>query len=223
MNDDATGNLTFYSRRGCSTIDYAAVNKNLLDNILNFQVSDITEFSDHAYLTLNIASHASTKNDPVMSQGEKANNSSTAYYRWKSELSHIIKNKLKAEIGHISEIVESTACNVESIDDCVCKLTDIINDITSVCKYCKTSKRVKTYRDKPWFDDKCRELYRNYKDSLDQFNKCKSTVNRINLTNSEKLYKSHCLRTKRKYMRSEGNKLDYARKGNPKGFFEMFK
>ena len=54
FNDKNTGNFTFYSHQGQSTVDYLLLNFCDFDTLSHFEISEFNEFSDHAPLSFNI-------------------------------------------------------------------------------------------------------------------------------------------------------------------------
>ena len=53
--DDFTGKFTSIQKQGCSVIDYFALSKNIKTNINYFKIQDLTEYSDHKTLTLELS------------------------------------------------------------------------------------------------------------------------------------------------------------------------
>ena len=53
-NDKNTGNFTFCSHQGQSTVDYLLLNFCDFDTLSHFEISEFNEFSDHAPLSFNI-------------------------------------------------------------------------------------------------------------------------------------------------------------------------
>ena len=76
--------------------------------------------------------------------------------------------------------------------------------------------------DKPWFNDECKRLYRNYITSLNVFNHSKSGINHANLNEAKRKYKLCENRLKRLYKRQQGNMLEGLRVTNPKLFYRKF-
>ena len=76
--------------------------------------------------------------------------------------------------------------------------------------------------DKPWFNDKCKSLHRNYIKCFNVFNRIKCKENHVNLNNAKKKYKLLEAHLKRKYKRQEGNMMEGSRKSNPKLFYSNF-
>ena len=76
--------------------------------------------------------------------------------------------------------------------------------------------------DKPWFNDKCKSLHRNYIKCLNVFNRNTCMENYVNVNNAKKKCKLLEAQLKRKYKRQEGNMMEGLRKSNPKWFYSKF-
>ena len=75
-------------------------------------------------------------------------------------------------------------------------------------KPCKKNILFLSDDDKPWFDQKLKQLYRDYVLALCKFNTCKSTENYDNLIVKKRLYKKSELIKKRLYISHEGCRLE---------------
>ena len=70
-------------------------------------------------------------------------------------------------------------------------LKDANNTLKSFCITCKTKN--KTGIPKPWFDDLCKELRKQYKLAKNKFKRTKNTADLVYMRNSSKTYKRHIL------------------------------
>jgi hypothetical protein len=111
----------------------------------------------------------------------------------------------------------------------------LLTEITS--DYCSKTERVKkcvcgniaesttpaSQRNKLWFDQDCQNLYHAYKGALKTFNTNKTNYNRVTLAEFKKAYKMCAARSKRRFLRQEGNVLTTLKRINPKEFYKLFK
>ena len=93
------------------------------------------------------------------------------------------------------------------------------------CEYCVyNSNRVSnTEVDKPWITEDCKNLYRQYKYSLDDFNSNRTNENRLKLNVAKQKYKHTETRLKRQYKNQQGNMITNSRRNNTKKFYRKFR
>ena len=104
-------------------------------------MSDFNEFSDLAYLTLSLKACDYIKDCSNHFDVEPSDNL-LHYYKWQQIHSADIGENLSSQIGKLFVLVDLTACDLNSIDECVDKLTDAFNEITRKCKHNMPKKRV---------------------------------------------------------------------------------
>ncbi|CAG2226882.1 unnamed protein product [Mytilus edulis] len=185
-------------------------------------------WSDHAPVRLTLE---------IADSGIKTFNSSDdnifhSTYRWDPDKITEMKTSLISHMDTMSSNVEQMVCTEQSIENTVIKLTETLNTVFKpFCekRYCikRNATNIKSNKNslpnKPWFDDRCKELYYIYHCNIRRFNRNRNNLNRQILIESKKNYKSYENRVKRNYLRYEGNQIDYWRKHNPKQFFDVFK
>jgi hypothetical protein len=107
-----------------------------------------------------------------------------------------------------------------SVDECVEQLNILLADIfeqytktefkfTERCEYCVyNSNRVSNTKvDKPWITWDCKNLYRQYKYSLHDFNSNRTNENSLRLNVTNQKYKRTETRLKRQYKNQQGNMI----------------
>ena len=181
---DNIGRFTFYHRNGSSCIDYAICSKDILHIVSDFTVCDFNMFSDHAPCLIDVVCSLKKINKVVVNKGNPLYMTLTV---WNEECKVDILNSLSGKSEQLQILFKNICPTKESIDKSVTDLTHLIYESTNqYCSHTVKCKNVgghclKSVRDKPWFDDNCRELYRSYKEALYVFNKHSSFENRYNL------------------------------------------
>ena len=61
---------------------------------------------------------------------------------------------------------------------------------------CNHEANTKDKKDKPWFDEKCKRLLKDYKGAIYKFNTCKSFENKQQLLHAKKKYKQYEIKLK---------------------------
>ena len=139
-----------------------------------------------------------------------------------------INEELNNNMQTLLNIVNLELNDQKEADDCVNYLCEMINDI--VLPKCQTKNvrlegqnRKREYtEDKPWFNDQCKQKYREYKNALNVFNREKSTENHNQLMMKKSVYKKLENTLKKTYKKQEGNMIQSLRKSNPKQFYRYF-
>ena len=151
---------------------------------------------------------------------------------WREENNDVIIRKLHDNIDRLIDIIDCDVTSQDDVDRCVNSFCTELNDIVlphcdvKICQSgsnddTRAKKRVPN-TDKPWFNDRCKALYRDYKGALHNFNLLKSNDNHMILVNKKSQYKKYERHIKRQYQQKEGNMMDYLHKHNPKQFFKYF-
>jgi hypothetical protein len=223
---DETGSYTFQNSRGTSVIDYACMQYSALTLAKDLEVSDFTEFSDHAFITLTLCcNHVITTAQNCQCRYEEVITT-----QWCEDYTEAIR----ARVRNCSDDLYSCIRNGHDTNSAVSEFTGLLQDITD--DYCAKTIKVKKCScsggahnitvkrtNKVWFDQDCKRLYSNYKRDLRTFNKLKNNCNRVRLAESKRAYKTCEARAKRRFQRQEGNMLSNLKRVNPKQFYKLFK
>jgi exonuclease III len=223
---DKFGKLTFQNSNGTSVIDYALISENALHRVADFSVADFNEFSDHAPITV-ILTCAS-----VIPTRTCSDHCASTYIKWNVDDRETIINLVNAHSDRLTQAVDSVQPTCESINEALLNFTNALSDITSSCctktrrgqceNCAQTSAPTTRTEDKPWFNDKCRTLYKAYRSVLRCFNRTRSNADRVKLAAAKRVYKREEQRLKRIYQRHEGNMLSLMKRTNPRQFYKLF-
>ena len=178
---DLQGNSTCFSSRGHSVVDYFVCSQNLIQKVLKLHVNNLTMFSDHCPIELNI--HLPLQRDSGkknrskyppnkelrnqhQSSGRKETDPHYSFF-WEDDSAEKILSALDTatisnQIKHINnniikEYTENKEPHKEEIDKHV---TDLTNTIISAAKLSvkhkvKTNKSNRNKRGKKWFTHEC--------------------------------------------------------------------
>ena len=166
--------------------------------MIDFHSGHFYTFSDHSprTFTLNYCP-AGTCNDADNNVTD-FNNDNTRYrtrcktVTWSSDAKLSMSQCLQNILPAMCDISDMNMSSQSDVDRCVTDFCQQINDI--VLPYClkeappitrryknNNKHRKKKTGDKPWFNDTCKQKYREYKKALYEFNACKSDDRHRNL------------------------------------------
>ena len=234
VNGDECGSITFYSKRGFSLIDYVITENTCLSNITEFESGTFSEFSDHSPVSFCIPfKDYVTHNTPsahVVNNGHGRVNARSV--KWRNENCDIVNECLIDILPELQNILDSKFDSIDDVNTCVDNFCVLLNScILPFCEvheskidhdYIPKSQNI-FVEDKPWFTEKCKSIYLDYKKKLKVFNADKTPENRESLTYARRIYKRFENKLKREYKRHEGDMLAFLRKHNPKQFYKLFK
>jgi exonuclease III len=223
---------TYFGPNGCSVVDYVLANEILFSEISSFVIDDFQEHSDHAplFFTLKV------KNEQVLHSCNSREYNHICI-KWNEAEHEAMATTLNENKNNLDTLFETLHDNVESITNCVKVFTKILDNsfeqytkriITcqlpcTTCSACAKNNPTLEKGSKPWFTKKCVELYRAYKQALNDFNRNYSNENRSLLITAKQVYKQAVNKAKKKYKHAEGDMLNQMRKENPKAFYKKFK
>ena len=226
---DLSGNITFYNATGKSLIDYLLAEPSRLDSVKTFSSGNFNTFSDHSPITFSISYVCPIVGQQIENVDDASTDGRTACrtVRWNDENTNDILDKLHENIGSIHEVLNTNFDCQNDVNTCVDSINDILNDcVLPLCDISMSKpysqNKSKTKTNKPWFNDTCTNLFKEYKNALYNFNKCKSDQNHELLVAAKHTYKKVENKLKRKYKRQEGDMLNYLKNSNPKQFYKLF-
>lgn len=228
---DQNGSITFQNRAGTSVIDYVLLHYDALSMFKDFTVLQFNTFSDHAPIETTLLCK-NTNNDRARKcqcmqteinirtwSKENAEPLTTVLAEGRNVLEQCIESA-----GDINMIVSNFTETLKNMVDPFC--VKRIKTRQCTCDANTTPKSRKnngTEVDKPWFDDRCRQLHRQYVNALHNFNSNKTHANRTILANEKRNFKLYAQRTKRNFQSIEGNMLSQMKTSNPKQFYKLFR
>ena len=226
---DKNGEFTFYCSRGSSLIDYLLTDSTLFDSIGDFSSGTFNIFSDHSPVCFTITGIHLTLNCHKSTGSTGRTNSKSL--KWNDDNTQAIMNELSCKLELLYDTIDVDFVCSADINRCIDNICSTINGCVLPYIHVKASegttpgkplRHTQMKKDKPWFDEKCKRLLKDYKGAIYKFNTCKSFENKQQLLHAKKKYKQYENKLKRNYKQHEGDMLDYLRKHNPKHFFSLF-
>ncbi|VDI54069.1 Hypothetical predicted protein, partial [Mytilus galloprovincialis] len=224
-----SNDFTYCGPIGMSVLDYFIVPSFYFPNINQLIVSNFTTYSDHAFLHLELNLLIDTMRNTGKCSDAMEDTERRVKYKWKDEFKEQCTECIRINMDNIIRLqnrinFENQNSFDKSLSNFTCMIEDIMSPFFKTMPYVnnKPYKPV-NYFDKPWFNTRCKELYRCYIDYLHVFNRSKSIVNHTNLTCAKREYKVMERRLKREYQRIEGNAMDFLKYSNPKLFYSKFR
>ena len=161
--------------------------------ICSVRVGDFNEYSDHTpiYLTLKMQKHRNYDHSADIPTTIHSN--STRVF-WNPNAIDDIKQQVERCASNIIASLENIDESSDSINLVVKNVSNAIMDtFKEHCErvpftHSSSQSKPKTIgpQDKQWFDDRCRDLYKNYKKCLSFFNTCRSLENHAKLVMAKK-------------------------------------
>ena len=143
------------------------------------------------------------------------------HVKWSDNYKDSVWKTLLSSWDELYTVVENIDVHSSaSVSETTDRVTSILNEITSDCKYRVSSDNNNMTKlhveTKPWFDDSCKEKQTEYLTALSFFSKHKSYSNLVLLRETKWVYKLYANRKKHKYEKFEGNKLSLLHRVNTK-------
>lgn len=224
LASDYEGSFTFINSSGSSLIDYLLLNDQDFHSIDNFCVAPLTEWSDHCALSFNIL--CCYNKQTIKPSYEKTS------INWSEQNKNEFRRHLIAELPVLNRIVDACSinCDGETIDSCVQRFTDVINDI-ALPLFKKTTiidpNRVKcdnrVCKRAEWFDDECRQAKCAFFDSLSVYDRHKTEENRTEMLRLKCVYKMLVKRKRKKFECEKIKRIENLRHSKPKDFWKFFR
>lgn len=115
------GKLTCYSvkrdRHGASVVDYVITHNRNFKFISNFNVLDLTEFTDHCPITFNVICNKKYRVPSKVAPSE--------ILSWDSDNSQQLLNLLETKRDCFNDITQNIIENIDSLDENILKLTEL--------------------------------------------------------------------------------------------------
>ena len=195
---DPDGSFTYCGPNGRSVVDLLLTNS--FKHISYFNVSDLTEFSDHTPIDFSIQCSLGDRNEKACLRPSSLPNTSATVVKWKEQLETQMRRDLISNLDSLySCVVEGTDVN-QMVEDFSENLNNVLGKYCKVkVKHAPTSN--KKAENKPWFNHNCELLYKKYLKALEEFNKHHSKMAFTKLNNAKSDYKKLQKKLKNQYKR----------------------
>ncbi|CAG2194702.1 unnamed protein product [Mytilus edulis] len=119
---DLLGNMTFFSMKGCSVVDYAITSESLLSSVNYFIVKTPSYFSDHNQIVTHL------KCDGKLPNINNINKKIDFEFKWTNTSKLLLENELNEKYIY-EELNNFQQTNFENTQDGLNRATDLISDI----------------------------------------------------------------------------------------------
>ncbi|CAG2205122.1 unnamed protein product [Mytilus edulis] len=119
---DLLGNMTFFSMKGCSVVDYAITSESLLSSVNYFIVKTPSYFSDHNQIVTHL------KCDGKLPNINNSNKKIDFEFKWTNTSKLLLENELNEKYIY-EELNNFQQTNFENTQDGLNRATDLISDI----------------------------------------------------------------------------------------------
>ena len=202
---DLDGKMTSYQSSGTSTIDYGIVNEAYWDQIISFQVENLTYYSDHCPISLKLKTPSFIENKNTRIKVNSKTKCITRFI-WKQTSAEDFQTALNTE--HLTSMMKrfSENGNTESSCNQVHEFNEIIKEAAKLSLKRKSFKTVKQTKTKKWFDSDCSNIKKQLKKITKQLNNSTNNTDH-NLRNTFFRIKKQYKKIVRKKHREYKNKL----------------
>ena len=191
FSDKGKGVKTFSGPQGESAIDFCICNKPKILNIIDFSVSDKSEFSDHKYVSFKLKLSNSMHND------DNVNETGTCTYfpKWKEKnketfIKNINKPEVREKVENITELLNNNT-NENYLNEALTILTEAYAEAGDEHRV-KVGGRAFFKKGTTWYDEDCvkqKELFFEYRD---KYNRLKTDENRKLMCRKRGKYRKMC-------------------------------
>ena len=220
--DKGKGVKTFCGPQGESAVDFCICNKPTIGNIIDFSVSDISEFSDHKYVSFKLKLSNSMNND------DNVNETGTCTYfpKWKEKnkekfIKNLNKPEVRERVETITELLNNNT-NENYLNEALTILTEAYTEAGDEHRV-KVGGRVFFKKGTTWYDEDCvkqRELFFEYRD---RYNRLNTDENRKLMCRERGKYRKMCRSKKAVSNRHEAERLVNLSKNDSKTFWKEIK
>ena len=230
FDKDLMGRYTHVGARGSSLVDYVITTQKLLNHVEYFCVGDPNILSDHCIIDFSFTFDKPCMRNNVIDTGNtNCQDTVDSKYVWKNENTQVFHEKLSSD-DIIAKLMCFNECALNAtssndIDNCVTKLSCIIDEVASPDFKYSFEKKNEQFRDlsKQWFNEECFDKRRQFYTMLNINRSNKTEENRINMIAARSLYKNCTRKCRFEHDRLQTIKLKEAKLKNAKLYWKMLK
>ena len=222
---DIKGNITYMHPSGCSAIDYAVADQDLMSQVVCFKVNEICYLSDHALISAYIKINNVLKIDK---QSKGKYEPAPIGFTWTSESKSLFKKALSVKLDS-NKGEQTQPVNIDSqmeIDKLEERISSLLIDTADqVLVRRKKGDKQKRLKSSKWFNNPLHEMKRNLirlGKQLIHYNG-RQNMERDTFFSLKKKYKRAVRVQKRKYKQDLLDKITYMEDRNPKIFWQLLK
>ena len=221
LSGDSLGKYTCCMPNGQSVVDYALCTKDVLYDIIDFQVSDFNAFSDHAQICLKLKCHV------IQRECDLSTKSVEFKTKWNDDKNDEYVNNLSSPEN--VAILDEISCTLDRVIVTEVVLDDCVSRLNEVALSAGREHRVRVghlgheYKGGKWYDFECAERRVLFTEAERLFIATGDPNDRAAMCAARSDYRK-CCRLKRKlYKSSQAEALLDMSKHNPKQFWRKIK
>ena len=202
---------------GSSVVDYVVTSVHNFDNVNNFQVNDLSEFSDHCSISFCLKCFINVE--------ENIDNEYVDKIKWDCDHVNEFNELLLERAGVFDAIVNDFVSDNVSTDECINSLSSLIAEISfdqfgSRIRVRNPNRINRSNNKVPWFDDDCREAKRRFFNSKHLYKINPSQVNKIRMLEERNIFAKLKRNKKYKYNLKQRENIAQLSKSNPRKFWK---
>ena len=218
--DKDIGRYTCCTHNGRSTVDYVLCSSVYLESIINFNVCDQNQFSDHNALELCILVNPSSISDKLPEITHKM--------IWNHQLVNDFVEALSS--AEVNEMLENMVDKIDNNDN-ITTGVEVVDMFTNALRKTADPYFLKKFNNKKrpsnkghpeWADEEWLRRKKLFFRSRDKHKSNPSITNRVNMISARKEFKSLSQKRQAEFEHRETRKLLNARVNNVKLFWRMF-
>ncbi|MEW8545054.1 MAG: reverse transcriptase family protein [Candidatus Thiodiazotropha sp.] len=223
--DADLGEYTFIGSNGRSVVDYLLLSRDDFEYIVNFCVSEPTEFSDHSALVFSVKRQG---NLIINSENESDNTINRLI--WQCDKVDNFRETLLSNRDLYNEVVlllDDSADAPESVNNAVEKFSNLLFDDAyshfGVNSSYSCNRHVFSNKQNAWYNDKCRNAKQKFSEASSLYKKNKSEERKRNLVQCRTKLNKETRRAKAIFKFEQGQRISKLAKTNPKSFWKSVK
>ena len=220
-SDKGKGITTFCGPKGESTVDLVLCNKYVLNNVIDFSISDHVCFSDHKIVCFKLKSFL---NNNIHKGNNKSHDNKSHRPKWKEDR----KESYLLNINDPDTLLKFDQL-VKTLNDNPCKstLNFAVEELSSLVTNAGVDHRVvnksslsNSNKGHIWYDQDCKIERKKFLERKLEFLNNKTDCNRIAMCKQRSIYRHTCRKKRRLYNRNEAAQLVTLSKTNTTQFWK---
>lgn len=216
---DSLGSYTCHKYNGNSSVDYAIVSEDAINDIVYFYVHDeLSDLSDHCQISMCI----NGLNFKSVQEDNSKFNVLPESFKW-SETSDIrYYTSISSKQGTVQNLKDKLSNENMDINECVDSLSDLLLSAAKSSLKSKTVRNIKVTNRKKWYNNNLR-LMRHELGKLGKLlhSRPHDPITRRNYFRLLRLYRKNCKGASRNFKTKLINKLDMLYSNNPSEYWQL--
>ncbi|KAK3101032.1 hypothetical protein FSP39_000386 [Pinctada imbricata] len=220
---DLKGNLTCFTYNGCSVVDYTIVSKEIYNLIGYFEVHEFSSLSNHCPISCSILTSYLVDKTSKLEL-----NPLPAKFVWDNDsISKYIENINKK--GNVDKFKNFTSREFHSINSAIDEFNNLLLTVARestkvIHPKAKVKNIKKKQKNKPWFNESCRDLRISLQGYVKLVNKFpQNETYRTNYYRLKSKFRRACKKEERNYKKSVLKQINDNMSNDPKTFWNLIR